>query len=291
MTVEGHDRSTHAHEITANHTVHSTTRMSSSRRFSSFSTKSKSDDSSQNASVDVLSVVTDVLGFLLNVKPVIICFYNIHFIDQTSNEAITRLATSLRSRSLFVFAASPSSEQFDYAMFHSSLHLIKQQPSLKYPDDSQKFSSRCYLQWYSGLRETLLTRRGAGKGGEGGAQFILIDELDDADMRDKIKNAIVVSRLNDTIRNNDKEYESVLDIPKVLKMILQYTGTVCTALAVMLHFADCLSTHPSIDYADCLSPHLLTLLTVCPPIHLLTMLTVCPPIHLLTMLTVCPPIY
>lgn len=223
MTDEAQDRS--SHDIT----VHSTTRMSSSRRFSSFSsTKSKSDDDSSQNAVDVLSVVTDVLGYLVNVKPVIICFYNIHFIDQSSAEAITRLATSLRSRSLFVFAASPSSEQFDYAMFHSSLHLIKQQSSFKYPDDSQKFSNRCYLQWYSGLRETLLTRGGAGKGSEGGAQFILIDELDDADMRDKIKNAIVVSRLNDRIDNNDKEYESVLDIPKVLTRILQYTGMYCT---------------------------------------------------------------
>lgn len=221
MTDETQDRSSHSM------TVHSSTRMTSSRRFSSPTNSKSDDDSSQNA-VDVLSVVADVLGFLLNVKPVIICFYNIHFIDQSSAEAITRLATSLRSRSLFVFAASPSSEQFDYALFHSSLHLIKQQPSLKYPDASQKFSGRCYLQWYSGLREALLARGGAGKGGDGRAQFILIDELDDTDMRDKIKNAIVVSRLNDRINNNDKEYESVMDIPKVLTRILQYTGMYCT---------------------------------------------------------------
>jgi len=165
---------------------------------------------------EVLNVVNDVLGYLLKVKPVIICIHNVHFMDQSSAEAISRLMT-LQCKSLFVFAASPSSEQFNYPLFQSTPHLIKQQPTLKYPDELQKFSSRCYLQWFSSLRDKLLK-------GNGAAKFIFIDRLDNEDMQDKIKGAIIVSRLNDRIANNDKEYESVLDIPKVLTMILHFTG-------------------------------------------------------------------
>ena len=166
---------------------------------------------------DVQDVVRDVLGYLLKIKPVIIYFYNIHFIDQSSAEVITRLI-SLQCKSLFVFAASPATEQFNYPMFQSSPHLIKQQPSANRPSDLNRFASRNYLKWYTGLREALLK--------EDGGHFILIDKLGKDDLQEKLKNTIVLSRRNDKIVNNDKEYEILLDIPKVLHEILQYTGTI-----------------------------------------------------------------
>ena len=200
----------------------------SSRSFSTFdnsistrfSTTAAKTDTITNSNDDVQDVVCDVLGYLLKIKPVMICFQNVCLIDQSSGAAITRLIT-LQCKSLFVFTASPVTEQFNYPMFQSSPHLIKQQPSANRPSDLNRFASRNYLKWYTGLREALLM--------ENGAHFNLIDKLDKEDLQDKLKSAIVVSRLNGRISNNDKEYETLLDIPKVSKLILQYTGTITSS--------------------------------------------------------------